>query len=56
VFDSTPAFVVSNDDIDGATLNYCSKVTLPNLAPGLYYVDVQGLNSHRYRVQVRSGP
>ncbi|HEV7365890.1 MAG TPA: hypothetical protein VGN76_08585, partial [Gemmatimonadales bacterium] len=55
VFDARGAPLGSNDDIDQAGMNLCSRVTL-TLAPGRYRVDVQGLNGGAYRIQSRAGP
>lgn len=55
VFDARGTPLGSNDDIDQAATNLCSRVTL-TLAPGTYRVDVKGLNGGAYRIQARAGP
>ncbi len=55
VFDAQGTPLGSNDDINQATDNLCSRVTL-TLAPGRYRVDVQGVNGGAYRLQARAGP
>jgi hypothetical protein len=49
------AVIASNDDIDAATLNYCSRITA-TLTPGVYYVAVTGWTAGRYRLTARVGP
>jgi hypothetical protein len=44
--------IASNDDINGAALNYCSRITAA-LAPGTYYVVVSGWTAGRYRLTAR---
>jgi subtilisin family serine protease len=48
------AVIASNDDIDAATLNYCSRLTA-TLTPGVYYVAVTGWTAGRYRLTARPG-
>jgi subtilisin family serine protease len=55
VFDARGTPLGSNDDIDQAGMNLCSRVTL-TLAPGAYRVDIQGLNGGAYRIQARAAP
>jgi hypothetical protein len=52
--DSTGTVLASNDDIDAAALNYCSRITASR-TPGTYYVVVQGNASRRYRLAARLG-
>jgi len=46
--------IASNDDINGAALNYCSRITA-TLAPGTYYIVVSGWTAGRYRLAARAG-
>jgi len=54
LYNSAGTPLASNDDIDAAALNFCSRVST-TLAPGLYYVGVQGPRGAIYRVQARAG-
>ena len=54
LYDADGDRLTSNDDIDPDAFGYCSRVTA-TLAPGTYYVGVQGHFGGRYRVQARSG-
>ena len=49
------AVIASNDDINAAALNYCSRITA-TLTPGIYYVAVTGWTAGRYRLTARVGP
>jgi subtilisin family serine protease len=51
--DSTGTVLASNDDVDAAALNYCSRITV-TLAPGTYYATVSGLVAGRYRLAARA--
>jgi subtilisin family serine protease len=53
--DAGGALITSNDDIDPAASNFCSRITT-TLTPGTYHVEVQGLIGGVYRVQARAGP
>jgi hypothetical protein len=48
------AAIASNDDINAATLNYCSHITA-TLTTGVYYVTVTGWTAGRYRLAARVG-
>jgi hypothetical protein len=54
LYDATGTLITSNDDIDAAYYNFCSRVTAV-LNPGTYYVGVAGYYGRRYRLQARSG-
>lgn len=49
---ATGALIASNDDINAATLDYCSRITA-TLVPGTYYVAVSGWTAGRYRLTAR---
>jgi len=55
LYSSAGTSLASNDDINGAALNYCSRISM-TLAPGTYYVAVRGTRGGYYRVQARAGP
>lgn len=46
--------IASNDDINAAALQYCSRITA-TLVPGTYYVAVSGWTAGRYRLTARVG-
>ena len=48
------AVIASNDDINAAALNYCSRITA-TLTPAVYYVAVTGWTAGRYRLTARVG-
>ncbi len=52
--DSTGTALASNDDIDAAALNYCSRITR-TLTAGTYYVAVAAVAAGRYRLAARIG-
>ena len=52
--DSSGTVLATNDDVDAAALNLCSRITA-TFAPGLYQVAVQGTRAKRYRLAARSG-
>ena len=60
LYDANAHLIASSNDIDGANLNFCSRITA-TLSPGTYYVAVTGLppgpyfTGGRYRLQARSG-
>ncbi|HWO89198.1 MAG TPA: S8 family serine peptidase [Gemmatimonadales bacterium] len=56
LYDSGGTLIASNDDINFAALNLCSRLSL-TLSPGRYYVVVSGYYSslRRYYVTVRAG-
>ena len=54
LYASTGATLASNDDIDPARYNYCSRITA-SLSPGTYYVGIAGYYGRRYRLQARAG-
>lgn len=54
LYDSTGATLTSNDDIDAAHYNYCSRITAA-LNAGTYYVGIAGYYGRRYRLQARIG-
>lgn len=54
LYDAAGAPLASNDDIDAAHYNYCSRITA-TLAPGTYYVGISGYYGRRYRLQARAG-
>jgi subtilisin family serine protease len=54
VADSSGSVLATNDDIDAAALNLCSRVTA-TLGPGSYVVAVQGTRAKRYRLAARLG-
>ena len=53
--DAGGAAIASNDDIDTAQLDYCSRITT-TLAAGTYYVAVSGWTAGRYALIARIGP
>jgi len=55
LYDANGSLITSNDDIDAANLNYCSRLTA-TLSPGVYYVGVFGYTGGNYRLQAWSGP
>lgn len=55
LLDAQGSLLTSNDDIDAAGLNLCSKITR-SLAPGTYHLGVEGERGGTYRVQARSSP
>jgi subtilisin family serine protease len=52
--DSTGTVLASNDDIDAAALNYCSRMAV-GLTAGTYYATVTGTSGRRYRLSLRTG-
>ena len=52
--DSSGTVLATNDDINAAALNLCSRLVAP-LSPGSYVVAVQGTRAKRYRLAVRAG-
>jgi hypothetical protein len=54
LFDGAGVQITSNDDINPALFNFCSRITR-TLTAGTYHVGVQGLVGGVYRVQVRAG-
>ncbi|HET9707873.1 MAG TPA: DVUA0089 family protein, partial [Gemmatimonadales bacterium] len=52
--DASGGVIASNDDINAAALNYCSRITA-TLAPGVYYAAVTGWTAGRYRLTARMG-
>jgi len=54
LYDSTGTTLTSNDDIDAAHYNYCSRITAV-LNAGTYYIGVAGYYGRRYRLQARAG-
>jgi len=55
LYDATGSLITSNDDIDTANLNYCSRITA-TLSAGVYYVGVFGYTGGNYKLQARLGP
>jgi subtilisin family serine protease len=55
LYDSTGIVLTSNDDIDAAHFNYCSRITAA-LNAGTYYIGITGYFGRRYRLQARAGP
>ena len=54
LYDSNGVLLLSNDDIDFASLDLCSRVTT-TLTAGSYFVAVFGYNALPYKVEARSG-
>jgi hypothetical protein len=59
LFSAAGTFITSSDDINPATLNFCSRLTR-TLGPGTYYLAVAGyfgggVFGGRYRLQARIG-
>ena len=54
LYDADGGLLTSNDNIDTAGLNFCSRIDR-SLAPGVYRLRVQGQREGVYQVQVRSG-
>jgi hypothetical protein len=54
LYDAGGALLLSNDDIDGPKLNFCSRITR-SLSPGIYRVSVQAKRKGVYQIQVRAG-
>ena len=54
LYDSTGTVLTSNDDIDAAHFNYCSRITAV-LNAGTYYVGITGYFGRRYRLRARAG-
>ena len=54
LYDSNGVLLLSNDDIDFAGLNLCSRITT-TLTAGSYFVAVFGYNALPYKVEARSG-
>jgi subtilase family protein len=55
LYDADGGLLTSNDNIDTAGLNFCSRISR-SLIPGVYRLRVQGQREGVYQVQVRSGP
>jgi subtilisin family serine protease len=55
LYDPNRSLLTVSDDIDERSFNFCSRITA-TLQPGAHYLEVQGLNGGRYRVQARFGP
>ena len=54
LYDSGQTQIATNDDIDFASANFCSQISMV-LSPGTYFAWVQGYNGGRYVVTVRDG-
>ena len=54
LYDKDVVLIASNDDIDAANLNYCSRITR-TLTAGTHYVVVWGWDAQSYMIEARSG-
>jgi subtilisin family serine protease len=54
LYNAGGTLIISNDDIQPDSSNFCSAITR-TLTAGTYYVGVQGLNGGVYRLQARAG-
>ena len=54
LFDSGQMQIATNDDIDGANGNFCSRISMV-LSPGTYFAWVLGYYGGRYAITVREG-